>query len=789
MIKLLFRQTIRVLKKDIAYSTVNIIGLSVGLCASFLLLLFIFHELSYDRFFENSKKIYRIVIKITTPEEEYKSSISHGKLAPRLADNVAGLESVVRLYSVNSDIKHEHGILAKQNGYYCDSTFFQIFSFKVLRGNINTALISPNSLVITRGLAVKLFGTIDCLNNRVIAGKKELSITAIIENIPENSHLKFDFLAPYSADSKHLNMLVQQSGNEFYTYFKISENANSESTLANVKNYCDNFYRIERGDRGSMEEVICQNLLDIHLNSKDILYENEVRGDKTYISVFSILAVIILTIAAFNYINLLVAKSQTRYKEIAIKKVLGSQRKGLILQLIGESLLLAFMAFALALVLVEVFIQPFSELINRNINYSLIHNGLLTLLFFAVAITVGILSGLYPALFISSQHPGNLLKSQQTISSRNRLRVILLCFQFFIAGFLLISITIINNQVEYMRKKDTGFNKKNLLVINNFSPLTNHHQAIKEELISQTGIRSVTFSQSIPGGPCSGMYIKRVGQSDDQYNLISEYRVSSDFFKTFQIPLYAGRLFRDPIDPEAESFIINQTAARTLGLDNPLGEKLFFSRSRQGTVVGIVKDYHFHSIHEPIGPQIHTAYANSRFKMIIRFEPYAYEKTLDNVVTLLQKYNPDFIPDYILLDDFLNNLYIKEIKLNKLFGWGTFLALVLTILGLYALTSLNMVQQTKQIAIHKISGANTGDILSKYLKEILKWIIVSNLSAIPLAYIIMKKWLMNYPDKISIHPGYFLVPVLVIGVIAVASVFIRTLKTAKQNPAESLIYE
>ena len=299
MIKLLFRHTIRVLRKDIAYSVVNIIGLSVGLCASFLLLLFVFHELSYDRFFENSNNIYRIVIKITEPEEEYKFSISHGKLAPRLAENVAGLESIVRLYTANLNIKHEHGILTKQNGYYCDSTFFQVFSFKVLRGNINTALISPNSFVITRDLAEKRFGTIDCLNNRIMAGKKEFSITVVIENIPENSHLKFDFLAPYSADSKHLNMLVQQSGNEFYTYFRISKNANSENTLANVKNYCDNFYRTERGGRDYKEEVLCQNLLDIHLNSKDILYEKEVRGDKAYISVFSILAFIILTIAAF----------------------------------------------------------------------------------------------------------------------------------------------------------------------------------------------------------------------------------------------------------------------------------------------------------------------------------------------------------------------------------------------------------------------------------------------------------------------------------------------------------
>jgi len=788
MIKNYIKVALRNLTRNKIYSLINIVGLSAGLAATILLFLYVRLELSYDKHFNEHDKIYRVLSHSSrSGEQEIHMPITIYEIPNVAMDEVPEIEYATRL---SSFVQNEVKVKNESRGFYtrvlADSCFFRVFSFKSVAGDLEKALVEPYSVVLTQESAEKIYGRTNVVGEPIHVYGADMTVKAVMENIPENTHIKFDVLVSINTGDE---AYMKQQGNNFHVYVKFNQpitpdiKQKTEKVGTDYVNEMFKAYKIEYTHE-------LQPLTDIHLHSGRLNYDSAELGSIQYIYIFSILAAFILIIAVFNYVNLFTSKSETRAKEVGIRKVSGASKKSLVQQFIGESIIIAFISFLIAMLLVESFLPGFSNLVSRKIEISYIDDFYLLLLFFSISLLVGVLSGIYPSLYISHFSSVDILKGTFTGQRKNKtLNVLLVVIQFSIAIALISALFVLYSQVNYMKNKRLGFDKEQIVYFSNLSgKIQSNYESIKNELLSSPDVVSVTASQSVPGRGRSGMNIRLPEWPLEEAIPVNENRVQDDYVKTMGFEIIEGSDFSDKLSSDSATFILNEAAARLLNLDEPIGKEIFVWLHK-GRIKGIIKDFHYASMHSEIEPLVFSHYWGGFHIISIKLKAGQIQQGLKHVQSVFKNFDPDYTQNYTFLDEQFAQMYRSEEKSNQLILVASLLAIIISVLGLLALTSFVVARRTKEIGIRKALGSNVGLILMLFNKDILKWVFISSLIGIPASYFFMKNWLENFAYRIELNIWYFVFALIIALVIASLTITVQSFKTASKNPTESLRYE
>jgi len=784
MLKNYLKMAFRNIVNNKGFSLITILGLSVGMATAILIFLFVKHELSYDKFNENADRVYRVITQEKNENTKKLSiELSMIKYASELK-KLSEIDSACRLFkSWENEFVYENNKIKVKQIFYSDSDIFNVFSFNALTGNVNNVFRTKNSAVITKSLANKVFHNVNPIDKAIKVGNQEYNISAVIDDVPETSHYKFDVLLSLNS----LPWLFKQQSNEVYTYFRIKNNASIANVLTNAKNVCENILKM-REKTGYFASIRLQPLLDIHLYSKDTRYKIANQGDIYSIYILLILALFILSIAMLNFANIFTASSQNRIKEIGIRKVLGSNKNNIAFQFLFESILISLLSVFFSYFLVLICEDKFSALMNRNIVLESLDYIFLFLFCLAVALLVGLISGIYPSLYLAKLSPQTIFTKNTSFGKKNKLLIGTVLVQFTIVIILISLMFVFNKQVNYMKNKDLGFDDNEVLVFDYYNSKT--YLEFKKQLLNNTNIVSVTASQSVPGMMRSGQKAFLPGGNSASGLSICENRIQDDFIKTYGMQIIRGRDFDKNIKTDDTKVILNETAVKELGLnlDNAVGSQIVYLDTPQ-TIVGVVKDYHFTSMHTALEPLILSRYTKRMFIVSVKVNKKHIPQTIQFIKGKLNEFAPDLTFNYFFINESYRKMYEKEESQNILFISSVLLTITLALLGLLALTSLITFKRTKEVGIRKAFGASVNGIVIMFLKDVIKYIILSNFLAWPIAWFVAKKWLEGFPYKVEISFVIFMLA----GVVALSFAFFLiiaiTYKTATANPIDSLKYE
>jgi putative ABC transport system permease protein len=778
----------RNIRKQKLHSYINIFGLAIGLAATLLIFSFVQHEMNYDKFNKDAENIYRFVSDLTRPNGQgSKMVININKVGPEIKSQFPQVEEMLRVKpggSVNVDFEKE--VYSEFNCLYVDSTFFNMFDYKLIRGSSESAMADPKGMVISKEVADKIFKDKDPIGETLEITQQTFRVTGVMENFPSQSHLQYDILLPLKAHPYYDHL----GGMEFVTYIKIDEKSDNSKTREQICQKADELVNERFKGSGYKAENSLQPLLDIHLKSTGFQYDYRTNGDIQKVYIYSFLALIILVVAVINYLNLFTARTEYRTKEVGLRKVMGAFRYDLIKQFLSESFLITIISFAIALGLVEIFIGKFGDLLGRNLSTGYFDDPVKLLYITLLVILVAVLSGYYPAFYLSRFNVIRVFRGgKKSSGQKNKLTVSLVVVQFIIAIFLISSVVIFNKQVRFMKSKDVGFNKEQVLVVKGMTKkLKESYEVVREKLLDNPKIKHVTTSQTIPGIlNRSGQTIYETGKPESSGISVKENRVSYDYIETFGMEMKAGRSFSKDYSNESRHFIINETAQKELGLEDPVGKKISM-RFIDGKIIGVVKDYNFASLQHGIAPTLLSMYNQeyNKFFFSMKIAPGDYSETIDYVEKSMKEIDSEYTMDYFFLNDHFENLYKSEERSTTLVSLATILAMILAFLGLFALTSFTIIKRTKEIGIRKVMGASPGIILKLLSSNMLKWIGVASLIAFPLIYYFMNNWLQEFAYRINIQVWMLIVPAIMAVVIALLTTSTLTLRAANTNPAETL---
>jgi ABC-type antimicrobial peptide transport system permease subunit len=676
----------------------------------------------------------------------------------------------------------------ERNNILAEPAFFEMFTFLFLKGNPKTALEEKQSVVITEKMAHKYFGIEDPMGKMLNFNDAiDFQVTGVLENIPKNSLLQFDFVLPFHL-LEDFGQDIHNWGNfNFFSYVLLDKTTSAESASQKISGYL----RTIQPENDT--QLFIQPLGRIHLHSDfeyDALAVNN--SDHKYIFIFASIALFVLFIACINFINLTTARSRNRAKEVAMRKVVGADRKNIIRQFYGESLVFSFIALGLALALVFLFLPFFNNLSGKSLYLDVSDNIWIPVGLLGIAFFTGILSGSYPSLYLSSFQPGNVLKKAFTVNPRGSVfRKILVVVQFSLSIFLIIGTTVVDNQIDYIRNRKLGFEKENLIYMPLVGGIRQQYEAVKNEWLNNTNIVGVTASSNLPsfGRNWATDNLDWEGKNPEEKILMQGVDVDYDFFETFGMQMIEGRGFsREFAADETSSVILNETAINLMGLSSPVGKRLSIG-NWQGTIVGVVQDYNFKSLHSKIEPLI-LAMVNRQLNfMFVRIKSQNVSDTIKFLRSQWEHHNPQFTFEYGFVDTLLGNLYANEEKVRTLFNYFTFLAIFISCLGLFGLAFYLTEQRTKEIGVRKVLGASVPKIVTMLSKEFLKWVLIANIIAWPLAYYFMDKWLQNFAYRTGLKIGTFLLSGTLAFMITLLTVSYQTIKAASANPVDSLRYE
>jgi len=775
--------TLRKIRRQKGISFINITGLAVGMACCFFVFLWVQDELSFDRFHSNAKEIYRV---LHNPQStDIYNSYGSGPLGPALKADYPEIINFTRMFGeANAPLKYRDQVFnGKVRGV--DNSFFEIFTFPFIKGDPKNCLSAPRSIVLTEKMAAKLFHEEDPLGKTVgfewWVGWFDLKVTGVIQDVPSNSHIHFDYLLPFEFVTWS-GMTIEDWGvNAYRTYVLLPKNADSSTVQEKIAG------TVKRHFPESPYTLYLEPVTRIHL------YNFTGGGLITYVYIFSIIGVFILCIACINFMNLSTARSMERAREVGMRKVVGSTRTQLVKQFLGESILLSFISFILAVILVQAFLPSVNNIVGKQLTLS--YSGSPLFIFLGIAFLTGIISGSYPAVFLSSFRPVTVLKGFVRSSSQNiRLRKLLVIGQFVVSIALITGTIIIYQQLVYMRNTDMGINKSHVINMELRGNLRKQYSTIKSELLRNPDITAVCAT--------NGSFSKRFGtdeigwegKPEDKRIFMSIHSVDFDYQKIFDIKMAMGRYFsRDYPTDRSDGIIVNETAAKIMGMESPIGQRIScsipFSSQKSGTILGVVKDFHFRSLHEKIDPLVLVIAPGWFTDVYVRIRPENVPETLGFIEKTIKKFAPDFPFEYSFLDEDIDNLYKTEQRIGNLVRYGTFLAIFIACLGLFGLASFMAEKRTKEIGIRKVLGASISGIVLLLTKEFTKWVIIANLIAWPIAYFVMRGWLQNFAYHINIGIGKFLLAAALALVTALITVSFQAVKTATSNPVDSLRYE
>jgi len=785
---------------------INILGLAIGIASSIIILLFVLDELSYDRHNEHFRNIYRICISGKIQGNEMEAALSNAPMGAALKSEFPEVEEFTRLFTFDGDpiVRYEERVFVEENFYYADSTFFNVFTAPAIRGDPDRMLNRPNTLVLTEETAKKYFGDEDPVGKLLKVGQEEESfeVTGVVRGFPPNSHFRFNILG--SMSSIFIADLDQWLGNNNYTYVVLREDFGPEALEAKFPALLEKNMgpQLEQLLGMTMEEFLgggnrygyfLQPLKKIHLES-DLQFEINPGGSKTSVIIFSIIAVFLIIIASINFMNLATASAARRAREVGIRKVAGAGKPRLIWQFLAESFLTTILALVLAIALVELFLPSFNTLTGKDLIFSFRDRPVFMLGLLLIGVFVGFASGSYPAFFLSSFKPVDVLKSGAMRGIRGAyLRRILVTFQFIITIALFICTFVVNRQMNFIQNKDLGFNKENLVVIDRAYVLENQMEAFIQELLKNPAVHRVSGSSTVPGELIGDNAYIPEGASRDQTHAINNMWADWYFGETYELEIIEGRWFSRDNPTDSSALILNQAAVRALGFEDPLNRRLITSLGEGSgepcPVIGVVKDFHFQSLHQDIRPLVIRFPAFTPYLLTVRISENTPAATLSYIEDTWNAFVNQQPIHMSFLEDDLSTLYRNEEKTAAVFSIFAVLAIFIASLGLLGLASLSAVQRTKEVGIRKAMGASIGNVLFTLSKEYGWLILYATLVAWPLGYFLMKNWLQNYPDRVQLDPLIFLSSTLLAFLIAAVTVILRVYQTASANPVNSLRYE
>jgi len=793
MIRNYFKIALRHLQKNRLYAFVNIMGLAVGIASCLLIGIYIWHELSFDRFHKNADRIARVTWEYNFGDVVTTTASTGTKVGPQFQRTFPEVTDYVRILKLPRVIDYNKVMFEEKQFLYADSSFFSLFSFPLLKGDPATVLDAPEKLVITQTMAKKYFGNEDPIGKTVkVEGTKDFVVTGVAADVPQNSQIQFDFVGSF----KTLNASKTEKWSEanYITYLLVNNKEQMGGLQTKVWAYAKEVAKTEMKVEGNNYMTYhLEPFTKVHLHSK--LDGLEPNNNIIYIYVLSAVALLILLVACVNYTNLSIAQSARRSAEIGMRKVMGADRKKVFYQFMSESILLTLIAMVLALVIAALLMPYFNELSGKELEKSILFQPYVLAALFLLSGVVAIAAGAYPAFILSGSKVINVLKSGFHFTGSQTLRKSLIIFQFVISVFLIIATVVILKQLDYIRNKDLGYNKEQVLVLPVDGKLQEQYDAFKSAIAAHPNVISVAGAYEEPTHIGWGDGLQK-GSGDGPSITINAFPVDEDIVKTLGLQIIAGSNYTladvkqfDTSNQGANikyTFMLNETAVKTLGWTPEEAIGKVVSKGREGVVKAVVKDFHFRSLHEQINSL--AIFMDKRLigSLFVKLKPDNTAASIASLEKVWKERMPHRPFEYSFLDEKYNAMYKTEQRMGGVFTTFATLAVLLGCLGLFALTAYAMVQRTKEIGIRKVLGATVPNILALVSKDFLKLVLIAMIIAVPLAFLAVNKWLEGFTYKTSVEWWMFVLAGLVTLFIALFTICLQAIKTASANPVKNL---
>lgn len=787
MLKNYFKVAVRNLFRHKEFSFINIAGLATGLACSIFILLWVRDELSYDRFHENAPNIYRITASL--PELDVHAAVTPAPLAPAIVREIPEIRGSVRISSYHSDLLQvDDRMFNEKRILYADTNFFDVFTYTFIEGDASTALSLPEGILLTKDMAKKYFGDGSALGKTITKNHKEtFTVAGVLENAPLNSHLQFDFIQPMTFLARTHNDLKNNVWDNYNWYSYVLLDKNFDATPESLKKVVTSIENIYRANESFLKVVFdLQPVTDVHLNPRPYV-DFPGAGNIQYVYIMMVIAVIILIVACINFMNLSTARSARRAKEVGLRKVSGAGRSQLIGQFLAESSLIALIALVLGLLLVWSLMPFFNDLAEKNLSLNLFDKDILLGLL-TICLVTGIISGSYPAMFLSGFMPAEVLKgSIKTGAASSLFRNTLVVVQFSISIVLLIGTGVVYSQLQFIKHQNLGFDRENLVYSPMSGELWNKYQTLRTELEKNQLAADFTFVEDLPTNLTNAtVSVEWEGKDPNSQPLFTNLAIDENFFDVFQTKLIAGRGFSKAFTADTSNLIVNEKALKIIGLtpEEAVGKPLTLWGNK-GTIIGVVKDFNFRPIQQPIEPlllRLNTWGGNA----VVRAKAGQTEAVIRELEKIFNELNPGYPFAYNFVDQDLAKLYKSEQRLGSLFNVFSVLAVFISCLGLYGLSAFLAERRTKEIGVRKVLGASVVSVVFLLTKSFTRPVLVAMVIATPLAWFGMSKWLEGFAFHVDIHWGIFVLAFMIALLIAWLTVSFESLKAAIINPAKSL---
>jgi putative ABC transport system permease protein len=784
MLKNLIKTAVRHILKHFGYSTLNILGLTLGISSALFLIIYVSDEVSYDRYHEKADRIYRVSSKISEPDDQFTWNVAQIPFGPQVVQDYPEVQSFVRFINMPRELyKYEDKEYNEENFFYVDSTLFDIFTYKVVKGDIKSALREPGKIILTERIAARYFGKADPIGKTLTAGTTTYEVTGVIKNIPFNSHFRFDAVASRNNLPKQLG-----SWGNFgvFTYLLFPENFDVKAFETKMQGMYGTYMKPIFGPLNIKIEYILEPMTRIHLYSTNA-GEPEPTGSITYVYIFALVALFLVLIAAMNYMNLATARSTRRAREVGLRKVVGSRRGPLVLQFLSESLVFTVISLIISIVVLVVLLPKFNLLAGKSFDLHIIFSPVVLLSLLGVILIVGVFGGSYPAFFLSRFSPVTVLKGEITQGSAGSLfRKILVVIQFTVSVIMIICTLVVFRQLNYLKSMDQGFDQKNVVGLQLNGPMTRKYPVLKQSLLENQNIKYVT-STNTSVGEGSGKVIFNVETDQGMVQKGVNFAVvDHDFIETLGINILKGRDFQQDMPSDTlTGVVVNETFVKRMNWSEPVGKKVELGNFVVGRVIGVMKDYHQTGMYNGIESLL-LIYRPLNNVIYIKLNGNETTKTLSFIETKWKEIFPAEPFVYTFLSERFNRQFQADERRGLIFTIFTILAILIACLGLFGLASYMVEQRTKEIGIRKVFGADEGIILKLISRDFLILVTIGIVIAIPVAYYFMNHWLQNYVYRMKIGPSLFLIAALLTIVITFITISYKAYQAAIMNPAKSL---
>lgn len=793
--------TLRQVKKYKIFFLINVLGLSVGISTVVLVFLYVHFEFSFDKGMKHYENLYRVYWETTLGGVNNVTPASPPPLCSSFIEEFPEVVNGVRLFN-NGEIlvKLNDKTFCESNFYYADSTFFEIFSIPLISGKKDKLLTQPNTIVLTESTAQKLFGNKNALGESIsLQDETYFEVVGICEDIPSNYHIDIDYIA--SIKTLRWNSVTNWPNNPFQTYLLLEEGASIDKLREKIPELVK--IKMESAIRGimnlSFDEFIAggsnyayhlQAVKDIHLRS-ELSDDYAKQSSKDNIYIFLVVALIVLSLAIINYVNLSTAKGIERVKEIVVRKIIGAKRSEIIKQFLGESILITFISTIVGLMIIETALPYFNSIMNLDISVGYFHNILVIPSLLGFVLVIGVLAGLYPAFVISLYNPLTLFHEKAKNSNSGvGFKSVLIVFQYFISFILIVSTIVVFEQLNFMRDKELGFDNEQVLVLEKTHVLGSSSHSFKEEVYKDAFVKSVASSKIIPGKGITPAFVYKEGDTEDEIVTPMVIGVDHDFIKCYDIKLDQGRNFDVNRTSDSIALIVNKAAVKAYDLSEPLNSAYFVSGNENlgaFNIIGVVEDFHFESLYENIKPCFLYIDGQSDY-ISIKLEA---ENLVESINQIEKKWNSftDAPISYFFLDQQFDTLYKQENEMRKIFSILTILSILIASIGLFGIVLFTTEQRTKEIGIRKVLGASRKTILKLFISQYLIWIGITVVLGTPVAWWATTKWLQQFAFRISFNYSYILVAIILLLIVTLMTIYSRISYVSRQNPVNALRYE